>query len=94
MWVWKFLNALLHISKWSSIKHKNRGQWKAYISISKQEYTEEKLGIYVYIRQNEKMGSSCCGSAVANWASIHEDASSIPVLTQWVKDPALPWAVV
>ena len=34
--------------------------------------------------------SSYCGEAETNLTSIHEDASLIPGLTQWVVDPALP----
>ena len=40
------------------------------------------------------LGSSFVAQQVKNPTSSHEELDSIPALAQWVKDPALPQAVV
>ena len=52
---------------------------------------KQNLRKYKIFRINIKyFRSSCRGSAETSLTSIREDAGSIPGLTQWVKDPALP----
>ena len=47
---------------------------------------KEKSGWMVEPPFTKKYGSSRCGSVETNLTSIHQDAGSIPGLTQWIKD--------
>ena len=50
--------------------------------------------IFHHLERIWNIWSSYCGSAVMNTIRTHEDTGSILGLAQWVKEPALPWAVV
>ena len=41
------------------------------------------------VKKTQTLRSSCCGSAVMNLTSIHEDVGLIHGLAQWVKDLVL-----
>ena len=56
------------------------------MSIDRWMGREDVLNIY--------NGSSRHGAAETNLTRKHEIAALVPGLTQWVRDPVLPWAVV
>ena len=48
------------------------------------------FGMQIPPCNKQRIGSCCCGTAEMNLTGIHEAAGSIPDLTQWVGDLALP----
>ena len=91
----KDLYLILKLVFWR--KKKNVVGWKV-ATIKRKRKQAEFLGTTEKRKKKKNRrswpGSSHQSSAVMNPTSIHEDMGSVPDLNQWVKDLAVPWAVV
>ena len=50
--------------------------------------------VWPFKQRKKKKRVPIIAPQLTNLTSIHEDVGTIPELTQWIKDPALLWAVV
>ena len=66
---------------WVVARGEKREGWAEWVK----EIKRYKLSL-----ENKSWGSSHCCAVETNLTSIHEDMGSIPGLTQWVRDLALP----
>ena len=92
----EFLQVTNELSIYKALwdKSKNPLSWICY-SVPKEEKINLKNGLSSQILLRKALlWSSRHGSVVANRTSIYEDVDSIPGLIHYVKDPALPWAVM
>ena len=57
---------------------------------TKKTYKPFKNGNFLKHIKYTMTRRSCCSSEEMNLTSIHEDVSSVPSLTQWIQELALP----
>ena len=75
----------------------NKWCWNnGHLHTKKKKKKEPRPRPYTYHKNSFKIDhrSSSCGTGEMNPTRDHEVAGSIPGLAQWVKDLALPWALL